>query len=74
MVAGFGIRTPQHVADIKAVADGIVIGSEIVKRFKANTREEIIEYLQSINAAKQAFGPMLEGLVKYSIPITLVTF
>ncbi|HCZ7373002.1 TPA: tryptophan synthase subunit alpha [Staphylococcus aureus] len=51
VVAGFGIRTPQHVADIKAVADGIVIGSEIVKRFKANTREEIIEYLQSIKHA-----------------------
>lgn len=30
------------------VADGIVIGSEIVKRFKSNTREEIIKYLQSI--------------------------
>ncbi|HCV1301265.1 TPA: tryptophan synthase subunit alpha, partial [Staphylococcus aureus] len=41
VVAGFGIRTPQHVADIKEVADGIVIGSEIVKRFKSNTREEI---------------------------------
>ena len=25
VVAGFGIRTPQHVADIKEVADGIVI-------------------------------------------------
>ncbi len=23
---------------------------------------------------QEAFGPMLEGLVKYSIPITLVTF
>lgn len=48
VVAGFGIRSPQHVADIKEVADGIVIGSEIVKRFKSNTREEIIKYLQSI--------------------------
>ncbi|NGQ07997.1 amino acid ABC transporter permease [Staphylococcus aureus] len=28
----------------------------------------------ALDAAKQAFGPMLEGLVKYSIPITLVTF
>lgn len=51
VVAGFGIRSPQHVADIKEVADGIVIGSEIVKRFKSNTREEIIEYLQSIKHA-----------------------
>ncbi|HCZ7403555.1 TPA: amino acid ABC transporter permease [Staphylococcus aureus] len=32
------------------------------------------EQLHALDAAKQAFGPMLEGLVKYSIPITLVTF
>lgn len=51
VVAGFGIRTPQHVADIKEVADGIVIGSEIVKQFKANSQEEIITYLQTIKQA-----------------------
>lgn len=28
----------------------------------------------ALDAAKQAFMPMLEGLIKYSIPITLVTF
>ncbi|HCN59927.1 MULTISPECIES: amino acid ABC transporter permease [Mammaliicoccus] len=32
------------------------------------------EQLHALNAAKQAFLPMLEGLVKYSIPITLATF
>ncbi|MGK9043432.1 amino acid ABC transporter permease [Mammaliicoccus vitulinus] len=32
------------------------------------------EQLHALDAAKQAFLPMLEGLVKYSIPITLVTF
>ena len=32
------------------------------------------EQLHALNAAKQAFLPMLEGLVKYSIPITIVTF
>ena len=31
------------------------------------------EQQHALDAAKQAFGPML-GLVKYSIPITLVTF
>ncbi len=43
------VSTPQHVADIKEVADGIVIGSEIVKRFKSNTREEIIKYYNLSN-------------------------
>lgn len=32
------------------------------------------EQQHALDLAKQAFGPMLEGLVKYSIPITLVTF
>ena len=32
------------------------------------------EQQHALDAAKQAFGPMLEGLVKYSIPITVVTF
>ena len=32
------------------------------------------EQQHAIDAASQAFMPMLEGLVKYSIPITLVTF
>lgn len=32
------------------------------------------EQLHALNAAQQAFLPMLEGLVKYSIPITIVTF
>ena len=32
------------------------------------------EQQHALNAAGHAFGPMLEGLVKYSIPITLVTF
>ncbi|TDM07722.1 amino acid ABC transporter permease [Macrococcus lamae] len=32
------------------------------------------EQQHALNAAQQAFLPMLEGLVKFSIPITIVTF
>lgn len=32
------------------------------------------EQQHALDAAGQAFGPMLEGLVKYSFPITIVTF
>lgn len=32
------------------------------------------EQQHALDAAGQAFAPMLEGLVKFSIPITLVTF
>ncbi|MFW0759946.1 tryptophan synthase subunit alpha [Staphylococcus cohnii] len=48
VVAGFGIRTKTHVNDISEVADGVVIGSEIVKRFEQDQKEPTIAYLNSI--------------------------
>ncbi len=51
VVAGFGIRNAQHVKDISQIADGVVIGSEIVKRFANDTTEENINYLKSIRHA-----------------------
>ncbi|RIL77822.1 tryptophan synthase subunit alpha, partial [Staphylococcus equorum] len=34
VMAGFGIRTPEHVREISTVADGVIIGSEIVRRLE----------------------------------------
>lgn len=34
IVAGFGISTPQQAADVAALADGVVVGSAIVKLFQ----------------------------------------
>lgn len=51
VVAGFGIRTPEHVRDIGSVADGVVIGSEIVRRFASQERATITTYLKSIRDA-----------------------
>lgn len=51
VVAGFGIRTPAHVKDITEVADGVVIGSEIVKRFENDDKQNTIDYLTTIRNA-----------------------
>lgn len=51
VVAGFGIRTPDHVEDIVEVADGAVIGSEIVKRFDHDQNQQTVNYLNSIRKA-----------------------
>lgn len=51
VVAGFGIRTKEHVADIASVADGVVIGSELVKRFAKDDIEDTISYLKAIRSA-----------------------
>ncbi len=32
LAVGFGIRTPEHVAAIGAIADGVIVGSELVRR------------------------------------------
>jgi len=36
VAVGFGIRTPEHAADIVAVADAAVVGSALVDRITAN--------------------------------------
>ena len=41
-------QNPEHVKDIASVADGIVIGSEIVKRIEIDSRKEFITYIKSI--------------------------
>lgn len=51
VVAGFGIRTTEHVKEISTIADGVVIGSEIVERLENNSQSEFTSYLQSIKNA-----------------------
>lgn len=48
VVSGFGIKSPEQIEAIKPYCDGIVIGSEIVRRFTDDTREEVIAYLKNI--------------------------
>ncbi len=35
IAVGFGVSTPAHVAEIARVADGVVVGSAIVRRIGA---------------------------------------
>lgn len=51
VVAGFGIRTPNHVKDIIEASDGVVIGSEIVRRFAEDNRTTTSSYLATIRTA-----------------------
>ena len=44
VVAGFGIRNQEHVKDIGRIADGVVIGSEIVKRFAESDPSEMFQF------------------------------
>lgn len=51
VVCGFGIKTVNHVKEIKSFSDGVVIGSEIVKRLENDSIQQTVDYLNSIRTA-----------------------
>ena len=52
VAAGFGIRTPEQVAALKGVADGVVVGSALVEAFTAeNNVEQATQFVRSLRAA-----------------------
>ncbi|MEB6200639.1 tryptophan synthase subunit alpha [Mammaliicoccus fleurettii] len=51
VVCGFGIKTVNHVKEIKSFSDGVVIGSEIVKCLENESKQQTIDYLKSIRTA-----------------------
>ena len=56
IAAGFGISTPQQASEISAYADGIIVGSAIVKiieEYGDNATKPLYEY---VRAMKQAIG------------------
>ncbi|MEI6205155.1 MAG: tryptophan synthase subunit alpha [Desulfuromonadales bacterium] len=58
VMAGFGISTPEQAASVAALADGVVVGSAIVKLFEhysgPNLKTELKKFVSSM---KQAIDP-----------------
>lgn len=48
IMAGFGIRDERQIKDIIRIADGVIIGSEIVKRFHETGQHQTKLYLKHI--------------------------
>ena len=55
VVAGFGIRTVDHVKDIANIADGVVIGSEIVRCFNEEDTDKTEQFIRDIRATLDEF-------------------
>lgn len=54
VVAGFGISTPQQAAQVAQLADGVVVGSAIVKLFEQYQGDQLAEQVgQLVSALKQ---------------------
>lgn len=60
-VLGFGISTPDHVRSLKGYAEGLIVGSAVVKRMaEADSREELIASVSTfISELKAAFNDTL---------------
>jgi len=50
IAVGFGISTPEEAADVSRFADGVIVGSSIVKR-AGDSDESLREYLVSLRRA-----------------------
>ena len=57
VVAGFGISTPEQAAEVGQIADGVVVGSAIVKLFEQYRGDQLKQKLwRYVNELKQALG------------------
>jgi tryptophan synthase alpha chain len=62
LAVGFGIRTPAHVAAIGAIADGVIVGSELIRRIDAAegagaARAAVADFCREAVAALSAGAP-----------------
>jgi tryptophan synthase alpha chain len=58
IMAGFGISTPEQAASVATMADGIVVGSAIVKLFQKHSGIELRQELKGfVQALKRAISP-----------------
>jgi tryptophan synthase alpha chain len=58
IVAGFGISTPQQAADVARLADGVVVGSAIVRLFQQYSGETLKRELSGfVGSLKRAITP-----------------
>uniref|UniRef100_A0A831U148 Tryptophan synthase alpha chain n=1 Tax=Geobacter metallireducens TaxID=28232 RepID=A0A831U148_GEOME len=57
VAVGFGIATPGQAAEVAAMADGVVVGSAIVKLFEQHRGEELKEALAAfVSSLKRGMG------------------
>lgn len=58
VMAGFGISTPEQAANVADLADGVVVGSAIVKLFQHNSGAQLQQEVHSfVSTLKQAITP-----------------
>jgi len=62
VAVGFGVATPEDAANVAAIADGVIVGSAIVKQIAAHQQEPamvkyVAEFVRSLKTAMSAAQP-----------------
>jgi tryptophan synthase alpha chain len=62
VAVGFGVATPENAANVAAIADGVIVGSAIVKQIAAHQQKpemakQVAEFVRSLKAAMRAAQP-----------------
>ena len=62
VAVGFGIATPEDAANVAAIADGVIVGSAIVKQIathqqKPDMVKNVAEFVRSLKTAMRAAQP-----------------
>ncbi|THJ24636.1 MAG: tryptophan synthase subunit alpha [Nitrospira sp. CG24E] len=64
VAVGFGVATPEDAANVAAIADGVIVGSAIVKQIAAHQQKpemvkQVGEFVRSLKTAMRAAQPKL---------------
>ncbi len=62
VAVGFGVATPEDAANVAAIADGVIVGSAIVKQIAAHQQKpgmvkQVAEFVRSMKTAMSAAQP-----------------
>ena len=62
VAVGFGVATPEDAANVAAIADGVIVGSAIVKQIAAHQQKpemvkHVAEFVRSLKTAMRAAQP-----------------
>jgi tryptophan synthase alpha chain len=62
VAVGFGVATPEDAAKVAAIADGVIVGSAIVKQIAAYQQKpdmvkQVTEFVRSLKTAMKAAQP-----------------
>jgi tryptophan synthase alpha chain len=62
LCVGFGVSRPQHVRELKDIADGVIVGSALVKKLEAaGTPEGRTKALEEVRKLVKELSAVLQG-------------